>query len=183
MRLRRGWPRLAAAALAVLVPLTELWLLIEVGRAIGALPTVLILVGQAVLGGWLIRRTGRRAWQSVNEAYRTGQLPSTDVGRASWVLLGGALLMLPGFLTDVAAAGALIPGTRRLVARAASRLVSAGLRSASGPAGPFDQRGVVIEGETVETPTGTGAGAAQAAPEESAQPLIIEGELDNPDRR
>lgn len=157
MRIRGGLPLAVFLVLVVALPIFEVWLLIQVGDQIGVWPTVGILVLEAVLGGFLMRREGSRAWQALTAAFETGRVPTGELANAALVLVGGLLLMLPGFATDIIGFLFLLPMTRPLarklvaffVARRISRL---GLARAAVPG-----QGVVIEGETVDGP-GSGQG-------------------------
>jgi len=111
-------------ALLVAVPIFEVWLLIQVGKQIGALWTVAVLVAEALLGAWLMRREGSRAWNALNAALRTGTMPSGELADAALVLVGGVLLLLPGFLTDVIGFFFLLPFTRPLARHALAFFVA-----------------------------------------------------------
>ena len=149
MRLRRGLPLALFLVLVVAVPIFEVWLLIQVGARIGVWPTVAILVVEAILGGWLMRREGERAWRALTTAFGTGKVPTGELADAALVLVGGLLLMLPGFATDIVGFLFLLPLTRPLarklvaffVARRIGRLNGAVVRTPHGD---------VIEGETVD---------------------------------
>ena len=78
------------------------------------LPTVLILVGEAILGAWLMRREESRAWKALNKAFASGKVPTGELADAALILVGGVLLMLPGFITDVFGFLFLLPFTRPL---------------------------------------------------------------------
>ncbi|GAA2104649.1 FxsA family protein [Microlunatus panaciterrae] len=99
-------------ALVVAVPIFEVWLLIQVGHQIGVLPTIAILVAEAILGGWLLKREGGKAWKALNDALGTGRMPSGEMTNAALVLVGGVLLMLPGFASDLIGFFFLLPFTR-----------------------------------------------------------------------
>ncbi len=113
-RRRRKLPSglLLLVALLIAVPIFEVWLLIRVGQLIGAWPTIGILVLEAVLGGWLMKREGGRAWKALNQALGHGRMPTGELADAALVLVGGVLLLLPGFLTDVFGFFFLLPATR-----------------------------------------------------------------------
>ncbi|WP_375424981.1 FxsA family protein [uncultured Friedmanniella sp.] len=147
MRPRRGWPFAVTLLLLVAVPILEVWLLIQVGHAIGAWPTVAVLVLEALLGAALLRHQGRRTWRSLTDSLARGVAPSGQLADAALVLCGGLLLMLPGFATDVVGLLFLLPFTRPL----ARRLLAAVLARRLG-AGPLPRRGDIIEGETVDNP-------------------------------
>jgi UPF0716 protein FxsA len=112
---------LLVVAAFVVVPLAELWAILEVGRAIGVGPTVLVLLADSVLGAVLLRSQGRRAWARFLDALRAVRVPSREVADGILILVGGALLLTPGFLTDVVGLILLIPPTRALVRRALVR--------------------------------------------------------------
>jgi UPF0716 protein FxsA len=146
-------------ALALLVvPLAELFLILEVGRLIGGWPTVLLLLAESALGAWLLRREGPAAWRRLQEALRRGRLPSAELTDAALVLVGGTLLLTPGFLTDVVGFFCVLPPTRPL----ARRLLLSALRRrvrvvAFGAPGRPRRDGVpgeVVPGEVVDRPPG-----------------------------
>ncbi len=92
----------------------ELLVLIQVGQAIGALTTVLLLVLVAGLGAALLRREGARSWQAFSAALQRGAPPVREVADGALVLLAGALLVAPGFVSDVLALLLLVPPVRAL---------------------------------------------------------------------
>lgn len=158
MRRRHPWLLPLLLVLLIGVPILEVWLLIQVGQLIGVLPTLLILVAEAVLGGWLMRREGARAWKSLTEAFQAGRMPSGELADAALVLVGGVLLMLPGFATDVIGLFFLLPFTRPLARMllalvVARRLDGATLihvdRSRTGDGTVVD--GTVVEGTVVDS--------------------------------
>lgn len=157
MRVRGGWPMALLVVLLIALPTFEVYLLIQVGQRIGVLPTVLILVVEALVGAWLTRREGARAWRALDGALRGGRVPTGELADAALVLVGGVLLMLPGFVTDVLGLFFLIPFTRPLARQVvaffvARRLSRAGIVPAEagqpGEHSPYG-RGTVVEGEVV----------------------------------
>lgn len=152
MSRRGGWPLALLVVLLVAIPIVEVWLLIQVGQAIGVWPTVLVLVVEAVLGAALMRREGRRTWQALSEALGRGTVPSGELADAALVLCGGLLLMLPGFATDVLGLVFLLPFTRPLARRLLGFVLARRISRLGVPGGASGARGDVIEGETVETP-------------------------------
>ncbi len=132
----------------LLVPLAEIYVLIQVGGLIGALPTVALVVFTAVLGAALIRIQGLATLARVRQALDRGELPAVDILEGVCLLVAGALLLTPGFVTDSVGFTLLVPRLRRAVIR---RLLSAGLlRARPGPPGsppPGSADGHVIEGE------------------------------------
>jgi UPF0716 protein FxsA len=98
----------------IVLPIAEIYLIIKVGEAIGALPTVAILVLDALLGSVLLRHQGRAAWRRFNEALAAGRIPAREVFDGAMVIMGGAFLITPGFITDVIGLLLLIPPSRAL---------------------------------------------------------------------
>ncbi len=127
-----GWVLPVLLVLLIAVPIIEVWLLIQVGSVIGVLPTIAILVAEALLGGWLMRREGGRAWAALNEAFGTGKMPTGELADAALILVGGVLLMLPGFVTDVFGFFFLLPFTRPL----ARKLLAFVVARRTAPDGP-----------------------------------------------
>jgi UPF0716 protein FxsA len=107
--------------LFIVVPIAELAVIIQVGQEIGVLWTVALLVADSVLGSVLMRSQGRAAWRRFNEATRAGRVPAREVLDGALVIFGGALLLTPGFITDVLGLLLLIPPTRALVRRVLAR--------------------------------------------------------------
>jgi UPF0716 protein FxsA len=107
------------------VPLVELYVIVQVGEAIGVLPTIALLLIDTIIGSALVRSQGRTAWRRLNAAIAAGRMPAREVADGAMILLGGALLIAPGFVTDVFGALLLLPPTRalarRLLGRAAAR--------------------------------------------------------------
>jgi UPF0716 protein FxsA len=101
--------------LFVVVPIVEIYVIIQVGQAIGILPTVALLLADAVLGTWLFRLEGRKAWTAFRDALTQGRVPAKEVADGGLVLLGGAFLLSPGFVTDVVGVLCLLPPTRALL--------------------------------------------------------------------
>jgi len=109
--------------LFILVPIAELYVIIKVGEAIGLLPTLALLIADAVLGSMLLRHQGRAAWIRFNRALAENRLPHKEVFDGVLIIMGGALLLTPGFLTDIFGLIFLIPPTRAMVRAFASRTV------------------------------------------------------------
>jgi UPF0716 protein FxsA len=131
---RRNVPLAILVALFVIIPIVEIYVIIQVGQAIGAVPTLLLLVIESLIGAWLVKREGRRAWQALRETLETGQLPGRELADAALILIGGTLLLTPGFVTDVFGFFFVLPFTRPLARRAllwwAGRRMTLRMRSA-----------------------------------------------------
>jgi UPF0716 protein FxsA len=113
----------------IVVPLAELYVIIQVGSAIGVVPTILLLLADALLGSFLLRHQGRAAWVRFNRALAENRMPHKEVIDGVLVIFGGALLLTPGFITDVFGLILLIPPTRALVRAISIRFATARLAS------------------------------------------------------
>ena len=179
VRGRRPWLAPLMLLFFLTVPVIEVWLLVSVAQQIGALPTLAILIGQAILGGWLMRREGAKAWRALNESVSSGRLPGGELLDPVLIMVGGVLVMLPGFFTDVFGLIFLLPFTRPL-ARGLLQLFIARRAARSG----IDlnvmrakmERDTVIRGETVpEEPT---RDSAPKPPGQASDPTVIKGEIE-----
>ena len=109
--------------LFILVPIAEIYVIIQVGQAIGPLATVALLIVDSIAGAWLLRSQGRRAWASFTETLNAGRMPHREILNGALVIIGGAFLLTPGFLTDIVGLLLLIPPTRHAVGRGITRLL------------------------------------------------------------
>lgn len=96
-------------------PLLELYLLIKVGTLIGALPTVALVVGTAVLGLWLLRRQGLQNYRRMQQCMARGEVPALEMMEGAVMLVGAVLLLIPGLITDMVGLLCLIPPVRRRI--------------------------------------------------------------------
>ncbi len=161
-------PALLVAALVV-VPIVEIYVLLQVGQALGVLPTVVLLVVMSLLGAYLLRREGARTWRAFRTALASGRLPAAEVADGALVILGGALLLTPGFATDAFGLLCVLPPTRAVLRRLLTRQVAKRLTvgpllggGAFGGGGPFGggaassrrrgRPGTVVDGEVVRPP-------------------------------
>ena len=101
--------------LFIVVPIAELAVIIQVGELIGVWWTIALLLADSVLGSWLMRSQGRAVWRRFNETLAAGRVPAREVVDGALVIFGGALLLTPGFITDILGLILLIPPTRALV--------------------------------------------------------------------
>ncbi|THV09476.1 FxsA family protein [Nocardioides caeni] len=140
----------AAVLLAfLLVPIAEIYVLIQIGQVIGPWWTILLLVVDSILGAWLIKREGRKAWAALRERVETGALPARELADGALIVLGGALMLSPGFVTDVVGILLILPVTRPLfrgliTSYAVRRVATPARRNAPRP-GPEVVRGEVID--------------------------------------
>ena len=156
--------------LFIVVPIVELYVIIQVGEAIGIWPTLLLLLLDAVLGSLLLRHQGRGAWRRFNEALAQRRFPGKEVADGLLITVGGTLLLTPGFISDIAGLFLLIPPTRALVRAVLARFMQRRFRLVSGPAGwgydrargartaprshPYDVEGTAQEVGDPPTPEG-----------------------------
>ena len=101
--------------LFLVVPLIELYVIIQVGQAIGALPTIGLLLLSSIVGTALMRSQGRAVWRRFQATVAAGRPPAREVIDGVLVIVGGALLLAPGFLTDVLGILLLAPPSRAVV--------------------------------------------------------------------
>ena len=133
--------------LFLLIPLLEIYLLIEVGGIIGALPTVFMVVFTAVLGAWLLRLQGFSTLRRVQATMAQGGIQAMEMLEGAVLLVAGALLLTPGFFTDAIGFICLVPSLRRaLIRRVLKKAIVVDYGGPQGPsAGPRGPR--TIEGE------------------------------------
>jgi UPF0716 protein FxsA len=134
--------------LFIAVPIAELAVIIQVGQAIGVWWTVGLLVADSLFGSWLMRHQGRATWRRFNEAVQGGRVPAREVLDGALVIFGGALLLTPGFITDILGLVLLLPPSRAIVRgvlarRLAHRMVASATRT-RGPA-DFDVEGTAVD--------------------------------------
>lgn len=142
----------------VLVPVIEIYLLIRVGQWLGAWPTIGIILATALAGAWLLRQQGLATLARGRLKLQEGVLPTREMVEGLLLATGGALLLTPGFMTDLVGLLCLLPWSRRWLARSvlAGGLGGTAWRSAAA-ARPFDRHssradpdprgGHTIEGE------------------------------------
>lgn len=103
------------ALLFLVVPLVELYVIIQVGQAIGALNVIGLLIVMSVAGGWLMKREGLGVLRRVQQQLDRGAVPGKEIVDGFLILFGGALMLTPGFLTDVLGIALLLPPVRAVV--------------------------------------------------------------------
>ena len=159
LRRRRRWVSWLLVTAFVVVPLVEIYVLIQVGQVIGVWWTLLLLIADSIYGGWLIRHEGGRAWQALTNALNSGQMPAKELADAALILVGGTLMLSPGFVTDAMGIVLIMPFTRpvarRVLTRVASKRLVAGfvdVRQGPRPPGPGGppSGGPVVRGEVLD---------------------------------
>lgn len=103
--------------LFTLLPALELYLLIEVGSAIGAAETIMIIIITGILGAYYSRSQGLSIWQETNRKLAQGQVPTDSAIQGLMVLVGGLLLITPGFITDIFGFSLVMPWTRKILVK------------------------------------------------------------------
>jgi UPF0716 protein FxsA len=149
----------------IVASLVEIVVIVQIGQLLGAPATLLLLLASAVLGGWLLRREGAKTWRAFTAALTERRPPAVEVVDGVLVLIGGLLMVLPGFVSDVVGLLLVLPPTRRLVRgvvllRLASRL----------PAG-------VLGPLRVRSRRAPGAPAGERRPAEQPTPQVLEGQI------
>lgn len=145
----------------VLVQIAEIWLLIQVGHAIGGWQTLVLLLLDSILGAALVRHQGRQTWRAFRRALDEKRMPAREVADGALILVGGTLLLTPGFLSDLLGLVFLLPPTRAFVRPllttfVARRLGVGGLVGRRAPRGRQSSYGDVVEGEIVDGGTDEG---------------------------
>jgi UPF0716 protein FxsA len=128
--------------LFIVVPILELYVIVQVGQWIGLVPTLALLLADAVLGSLLLKHQGRGAWRRFNEALAARRFPGKEVADGLLIMIGGTLLLTPGFITDLFGLFLLIPPTRAIARRVLKRLTVGRFMVVGMPGGgrdPFGQ--------------------------------------------
>lgn len=156
----RRWWRLALFVLFIGVPLLEIYVLIQVGQVIGPWWTILLLVLDSILGTWLIKHEGSRAWRALRQALETGRMPGKELADGALILIGGTLMLSPGFVTDALGILLILPVTRPAARRLLSAVIGKRLLAGTvlgnarhpGPGTPRNSSrgGPVVRGEVVD---------------------------------
>ncbi len=111
--------------LLLIVPFAELYVIIQVAHAFGALDTIALLIVVSVAGAWLMKREGVSVWRRFQRQVGSGKVPGREIADGVMILVAGALLLAPGFLTDLVGIALLLPpvraGVRTLLLRRAAR--------------------------------------------------------------
>ena len=147
MARRSPWSLVLVAFLVV--PIIEIYVLIQVGQVIGAWWTVALLIADSIFGSWLLKREGVRAWRALQVALTEGRMPARELADAALIVFGGTLMISPGFVTDVFGLLAILPFTRPFARRVLTAVVARRVtvvRNARRPGPPDD----VVRGEVVD---------------------------------
>lgn len=110
--------------LFIVVPVIELWLILQVGEMIGVMPTILLLLLDSLLGAWLVKTQGGAVWRNFRRTVDAGKIPANEAVDGFLVIMGGTLLLVPGFLSDIVGILLIAPPTRKVLR---SRVVKFGM--------------------------------------------------------
>lgn len=115
-----------AVALAMLaIPIMEIYVVFQVGKLIGAIATILLLILSSGLGVWLIKHEGMRSWRALRLAAGEGRVPTKELADGILVLVSGNLLLLPGFISDALALLLILPVSRPLARMLLAKVIAA----------------------------------------------------------
>jgi UPF0716 protein FxsA len=138
--------------LFIVVPIAELYVIIQIGGLIGVWPTLALLLADALLGSMLLRHQGRGAWRRFNEALAARRFPGREVADGVLIVVGGTLLLTPGFITDVFGLLLLIPPTRAIARRLMRPLLMRRFRIVAFPGRPTASQPYDFDGTAEEVP-------------------------------
>jgi UPF0716 protein FxsA len=110
--------------LLIVVPIVELWIIVQVAGSIGVLETIALLILVSITGAWLLRQQGMQTWGRLQATLQRGEVPTREVTDGALILFGGALLLTPGFVTDAVGIVLLLPPTRAAIKGAARRTLA-----------------------------------------------------------
>lgn len=166
--------------LLLIVPIAELWVIVQVADQIGVLYTLLLLLLVSVAGARLLKQQGLATWDRMQASLRRSEMPTKEVTDGALILLGGALLLTPGFLTDVVGLLLLIPLTRGAVKSVFRSMLARRVKVRFGMAQrqPGTQEARVVNVER-NTRTTTSSGSPSSPLPAPGRP---DGEDDSPDR-
>ena len=164
--MRRRVPWWLLALLFIVLPVVEIFVLIQIGQVIGAWWTILLLIADGILGSWLMKREGTRALRALEQALDARRMPARELADGALILVGGTLLLTPGFVSDIAGLICVLPFTRPLVRGALVRFltrrflapgtatVAGGLFDPAGPGAPRTRQRPgpdgVVQGEVID---------------------------------
>ncbi len=134
---KRRFPWWLLLVAFVAIPLAEIYVIVQIGQVIGAWWTILLLVVDSVIGAWLVRREGSRAWRALRQALEQRRMPARELADGMLILVGGTLMLTPGFITDAVGVLLILPLTRPVGRRILSDVITRRLGGvAFGAAGP-----------------------------------------------
>ncbi len=132
---RRRFPWWLVLVAFIVVPLVEIYVIIQIGQVIGAWWTILLLIADSIFGSWLVKREGSRAWKALRTALDEHRMPARELADGMLILVGGTLMLTPGFVTDIFGILCILPFTRPLGRRVLAGVISRRLVGVGFPVG------------------------------------------------
>jgi UPF0716 protein FxsA len=164
---RRRVPGWLLVVAFVVIPLVEIYVIIQIGQVIGPLWTILLLIADGILGSWLVKREGARAWRALRIALDERRMPARELADGMLILVGGTLILSPGFVLDAVGLLCILPLTRPIGRRILSRVISRKLVGVGFPTTGFPTaRGAPAGGPT-------GGGGPYRGPDDG----VVQGEV------
>jgi len=120
----------------IVVPLVEIYVIIQIGQVIGAWWTIALLIADSILGSWLVKREGARAWRALRVALEQGRMPTRELADGILILVGGILMLTPGFVLDIVGILCILPVTRPLGRRLLTGVIGRRLVGVGFPGAP-----------------------------------------------
>lgn len=158
----------------IVVPVVELYVIVQVADVIGVLETIVLLIAVGILGSWLVKKQGMAAWSRLQATMAAGRIPTNEISDGALIMFGGALLLTPGFVTDILGLFLLFPPTRALVKTAASGAIKRRVQRRTGTRGIYDARVIKVDRDATSS-----SRSPDSAPSGS-RPAALED--DSPDR-
>lgn len=174
--MRRRVPWWVVVLLFMGLPLLEIYLIVQLGQAVGPLWTILLLAATGVVGAMLVKREGGRAWRALQDALASHRMPAKELADGALILIGGTLLLTPGFVTDTVGLLCVLPFSRPLARRGLAAAITRRMRVAfvPGTAPPGGAGRADGPGDTRPPGAGSGPGASGN---------VVRGDVvDDPDR-
>jgi UPF0716 protein FxsA len=157
--------------LLIAVPIAELWVIVQVADGIGILWTLVLLFGISIAGARLLKQQGTSTWKRLRETTARGGIPTEEVTDGAMILLGGALLLTPGFLTDVVGLSLLIPSARAVMKRLFRRTMARRAQARERRRGIYTTRVVKVERTQRDESDAQRTGTSSSSPEPRPNPL------------
>lgn len=170
------------------LPLLEIYLIVQLGQAVGPLWTILLLAATGVVGAMLVKREGRRAWRALQDALSSHRMPATELADGALILIGGTLLLTPGFVTDAVGLVCVLPFTRPVARRGLAAAITRRMRVVFDPAAAPHRPGPSAASPGNRGPGGPGGPASGGAgpgstPQGGGQGNVVRGDVvDDSDR-
>ena len=172
--------------LLIVVPLAELWVLVQVADGIGVIPALLLLLLVSVAGAWLLKQQGTATWKRMRDTMRRSEMPTSEATDGALILLGGALLLTPGFLTDAVGLLLLVPPSRAAIKGVVRKSMAKRVRRRFGvpePAKPAVHEARVVKVERNEAPRRSPSDRSDRAPDQLPSATRRDAGDDSPDTR